>query len=228
MKTNSNRIKALVMVAMFSALAFVTTALCGYIPKVAGFLSLEIKDAVIVLCSLILGPISGLSIAILVPVLESFTISSTGWYGLIMNVLSSATFVLVTGFIYKYKRTFYGAIIGLLAGVFSVTAVMMIANLFITPLYLTYVIGVPTTMSGVAEMIPDILLPFNLIKAILNAAIVLLFYKPLSNVLKKTGVIEVSEGNMSKNTTSRVRNVIVTTISLLIVVASVAIIFLVL
>ncbi len=216
------------MVAMFSALAFVSTVLCGYFPKVAGFLSLDIKDSIIVLCSLILGPISGLTIAILVPVLESFTISATGWYGLIMNALSSATFVLVTGYVYKCRRTFYGAIVGLLAGVFSVTAIMMLANLFITPLYLTYVVGVPTDMSGVMKMIPTILLPFNLIKAILNAAIVLMFYKPLSNVLRKIGVIESSTNVVSKNTRFTTRNILVNVISLAIIVLSLAIIFFVL
>ena len=98
---NSTKTKRLVAVAMFSALAFITTVLCGYFPKVAGFLSLDFKDAIIVICALIFGPATAFPIAILVPVLESFTISITGWYGLIMNVLSSATCALVTGFIYK-------------------------------------------------------------------------------------------------------------------------------
>ena len=227
-KENERRIKATVLVAMFSAIAFVSTVLCGYFPKVAGFLSLDVKDAIIVLCSLILGPISGLVIAILVPVLESFTISVTGWYGLVMNMLSSATFVLVTGYIYKVKRTFYGAIVALLAGAFSVTAVMMVANLLITPLYLTYMIGVPTDMRAVMALIPKTLLPFNLIKAILNAAIVLMLYKPLSMTLKKIGVIESSSENVSNNTMSRARGIVVTLISVAIIVAAFVIIFAVL
>ena len=213
MKDNTKRIKTIVMVAMFSSFAFVSTVLCGYFPKVAGFLSLDIKDSIIVLCSLMLGPLPGLAIAIIVPVLESFTISVTGWYGLIMNALSSATFVLVTGSIYKHRRTFYGAINGLLAGVFSVTAVMMIANLFITPLYLTYVVGVPSDMNAIIKMIPTILLPFNLIKAILNAAIVLLLYKPLSGVFKRIDILEGSTGGAPDNVKAGARNVIVTVIS---------------
>ena len=88
---SSIKTKRLVAVAMFSALAFVTTVLCGYFPKVAGFLSIDFKDAIIVICSLVFGPLAALPIAILVPVLESFTISVTGWYGLIMNVLSWKT-----------------------------------------------------------------------------------------------------------------------------------------
>ena len=225
---NSRRIKSTILVAMFSALAFISTVLCGYFPKVSGFLTLDVKDAIIVLCSLILGPAAGLAIAILVPVLESFTISITGWYGLIMNVLSSATFVLVTGHIYKVKRTFYGAIVALLAGVFSVTAVMMIANLFITPLYLTYIVGVPTDMRGVMALIPTILLPFNFIKAILNAAIVLMLYKPLSTILKKIGVIESSSASVMNNTKPKARNLVVTLISAIIIALSFVIIFVVL
>lgn len=211
------------MVAMFSALAFVTTVVCTYIPRVAGFLSLEFKDAVIVLCSLILGPMSGLLIAVLVPIFESFTISTTMWYGLVMNILSSATFVLVTGTIYKYKRTFYGAIVGLLAGVFSVTAVMMLANLLITPLYLGIAMD-----DILRNYIPTILLPFNLIKATMNAAIVLIFYKPLSNILKKIGVIETAPKSTVDTARSKTRYIIVTAISVVIIVSSLVIIYAVL
>ena len=228
MKNNTDRIKKIVMIAMFSAIAFVTTVLCGYFPKVAGFLSLEVKDAVIVLCSLLLGPLSGFVIAILVPIVESFTISATGWYGLIMNALSSATFVLVTSTIYKYKRTFYGAIAGLLAGIFSVTAVMLLANLFITPLYLRYMLSVPATMNTVVEMIPTILLPFNFIKATLNAALVLLLYKPVSTALKKMRVLECTESIVAKNTNSKYRSAVVTAISIVIIVLSFVVIFFVL
>ncbi len=225
---NSKRIKKLVAVAMFSALAFVTTVLCGYFPKIAGFLSLEFKDAVIVICSLIYGLPSGLAIAILVPVLESFTISVTGWYGLIMNVLSSVTFVLVTGSIYKYKRSFFGAVAGLAAGIFSVTAVMLIANLLITPLYLTYVVGVPSSMNDVAKMLPTILLPFNFIKATLNAAIVMLLYKPLSNALKKAGFAEKKSAESESEKQSNLRSVIIAIVSIAIITVSLCIMFVVL
>ena len=145
-----------------------------------------------------------------------------------MNALSSATFVLVTGAIYKYKRTLYGAIVGLLAGIFSVTAVMLLANLFITPLYLRYMLGVPATMSTVVEMIPTILLPFNFIKATLNAALVLLLYKPVSTALKKMRVLESTNTDVSKNTNTKYRSAVVTAVSLAIIVLSFVIIFFVL
>lgn len=223
--------KKLVSVAMFSALAYVVAALCSYLPKVSGFLSLDIKDAVIVLCALIFGPLSGVAIAVIVPVLELITgFSATAWYGLVMNILSSVTFCLVTGLIYKHKRSFYGAIIALVAGAFSVTAVMILANLLITPLYLTYFKGIPTTMGGVLKMIPTILLPFNFVKATLNAAIVLLFYKPLSNVLKATKMIEYKLSDMAeqKKKGFDLRSFIVTLVAVCVIVAALCIIFFVL
>ena len=223
----SKRTKKVTMLAMFSALAFITTFLCSFVPKVAGFLSLEIKDAVITLCALLFGPVSGLVIAVIVPLIESFTISATGWYGLIMNVLSSATFCVVAGVIYKYKRSFYGAVVALVAGVFSVTAVMMVANLFITPLYLT-MIGVPSTMGDVAKMIPTILLPFNFLKATLNASLVLLIYKPISKAIKRAKILDNASLEVTNIQTNNKKTVLVSIISLAIIVVSVVLIFTVL
>ena len=172
----SYKIKRLTAVAMFCALAYV----CMLFIKIpVQFLTLDVKDSLIILCSLLFGPISGVSVAIIVPFLELITISGTGVYGFIMNVLSSVVFSSVAGLIYYYRKSMMGAVVGLVTGVCAVTAVMLLANLLITPYYLG---GSP---KDVAAMIPTVLLPFNLVKATLNAAIVLLLYKPISTVLKK-------------------------------------------
>lgn len=221
MNTNiqrSYKIKKLTAVAMFCALAFVLT----YIKLPVGFLSLDIKDSVIVLCTLIFGPLAGLSIAILVPILEMITHSSTGFYGLIMNMLSSVTFSMVTGVIYKYKKNFYGAIVCLLSGIFAVTAVMLLANLLVTPYYM----GV--SVQEVAALIPKMLLPFNLVKATLNGGVVLLLYKPLSEVLKKTGLVQAGQKSEKPAKKNRVRSLIVTAVAAVIIAVSLAVIFFVL
>ena len=224
---SSMKTRRLVAAAMFSALAFVTTFLCGYFPKVSGFLSLDFKDAIIVICALVFGPLTALPIVVLVAVLEMYTISTTEWYGLIMNILSSGTFVLVTGFIYKYKRSFYGAIFGLLAGVFAVSAVMMIANLFITPLYLTYMMGFPTTTEDIVAMLPTVLLPFNFIKATLNGALVLLIYKPVSTALKQSGFVEKKQLDNGAEKVFNLRTLVVGLIAAAIIAASLFVMFMV-
>ncbi|MBQ9761294.1 MAG: ECF transporter S component [Clostridia bacterium] len=217
----SQKIKRLTATAMFCALAYVCTVLIK-IP--VQFLTLDLKDSLIILCSLLFGPVSGLSVAVIVPFFEFLTISGTGVYGLIMNVLSSVTFAAVTGLIYHRKKSMSGAVIGLLSGASAVTAVMILANLFITPYYLG------TTTAVVAQMIPKILLPFNLIKAVLNAAIVLLLYKPLSRILKRFGFIRGASAASSPEheKSAKKRSILVSVIAVAVIAVSLLIIFLVL
>ncbi len=208
-------------VAMFGALAY---ACMLFIKIPVQFLTLDVKDSLIVLCGLIFGPISALALSIIVPLFELVTVSGTGIYGFVMNFLSSAVFSVTASLIYKYKKTFFGAIMGLVCAVLAMTAVMMLANLLITPYYM----GVNT--ETVVALIPKLLLPFNFIKAVLNAAIVLLLYKPLSNILKKTGIIMPSDKaeDGEKKKVSPVRNIIVAFVALAVIAISLSIIFFVL
>lgn len=215
----SYKIKRLTAVAMFCALAYV----CMLFIKIpVQFLTLDVKDSLIILCSLLFGPISGVSVAIVVPFLELITISGTGVYGFIMNVLSSVVFSSVAGLIYYYRKSMLGAIVGLVTGVCAVTAVMLLANLLITPYYLG---GSP---KDVAAMIPTVLLPFNLVKATLNAAIVLLLYKPISTVLKKMGFLKSSTSQSQSSLKSPLRSVIVTSAAIVIIAISLLVVFFVL
>ena len=219
-RTFENKLKKIVATAMFCALAYA----CMYFIKIpVGFLTLDVKDSLIILCSLLFGPLYGLSIAVIVPLLELITISGTGVYGFIMNVLSSVTFSLTAGLIYRYKKTMIGAIVGLCSGVFAVTSVMMLANLFITPHY------IGGSVADVAAMIPKLLLPFNLVKAILNAAIVLLLYKPLSKALKRIGFLSTASASQKKSEKGEWRrSLLITLIALAVILASLAVIFFVL
>ena len=222
-KNNSKvKIKKITATAMFCALAYA----CMYFVKIpVGFLTLDVKDSLIILCSLLFGPIYGLTVAVAVPFLELITISGTGVYGFIMNVLSSVTFSLTAGLIYRYKKSLAGALFALTSGVFAVTAVMMLANLFITPYY------IGGSVADVAAMIPKVLLPFNLVKAVLNAAIVLLLYKPLSKLLKRVGFLSsstsASQGQNAQGM-EKMRSILITVVALLVIAGSVAIVFFVL
>lgn len=179
-----NNVKKITVTALFCALAFLMTFIFRF--KV-GFLTFDMKDAIISIISLLYGPIYGVASAGVVAVLELLSVSDTGLYGLIMNFLSSATFALACGSVYKYKRSFSGAIIAVLVSVVSVTTVMMIANIFITPYYM----GVGT--ADVLALIPTMLFPFNLCKAIINATSLLIIYKPITNALKKTKLVPSSQ-----------------------------------
>ena len=179
METKIN-LKKISVAAVLSALAYASVFVLRF--KVQ-FLTLDFKDAIIAITSLLLGPLYGVCSAAVGALLEFLSVSDTGLYGLIMNFLSSGTFALTCGIIYKYKRTFKGAVLSVVMSVISVTAVMLLANLFITPLFM----GAPREV--VIAMLPKLLLPFNLIKASMNAAITLVIYKPLSSGLKRANLL---------------------------------------
>jgi riboflavin transporter FmnP len=152
------------------------------------FLTMDVKDALITLCGLYFGPVSTVLISVLVSFLELITISETGLYGFLMNIIGSVAFALTVSLFYKWKKTLWNAVWGLVSGVLVMTAVMVLANLFITP----YFLG--TTMEAVRGLIPGLLLPFNLLKGVINAGLVLLLYKPLSRALRKMAILERREG----------------------------------
>ncbi len=172
-KTN---IKTISVVAMLCAAAY----LCMFIFKFkVGFLTFDLKDSLLSVIAFLYGPLYGIASVCIVAFLEFITVSDTGVYGLIMNILSSAVFVGVGSMFYKYRRNLLGAIIGSISAVFVMTAVMLVANLLITPFYM----GVPS--GEVAKMIPTLLLPFNLIKGIVNAALTMIIYKPITTAIKR-------------------------------------------
>ena len=171
---------------MFSALAYICVLVIPHI-KVQ-FLTFDIKDAVITVAAMIYGPIAGGAIALLVSLIEMITISDTQFWGFLMNFLSSAIFACTAGAIYRYmpriKRSLYGAIIGLFASVLLTTGMMMPLNMLITPLYTGASVGF------IIELIPTLLLPFNFIKSVMNAALVLIIYKPISTALKRARIVD--------------------------------------
>ncbi len=203
-------IRKIAVSAIIIAVAFVVTMLTASF-KVQ-FLSLDLKDAVLSVISLLFGPYYGFISVLAVSLLEFVTISTTGWYGLVMNIISSGAFALVIGFIYKYRRSFSGAIIAAVCTVFSVTTVMLLANIFITPFYLE-LMGAPKSLA--IEMLPTVLLPFNLCKSILNSSLMLLIYKPFTTALKKCKLIETTPNNKYK---FNLKSAILTVVSLVIIV----------
>lgn len=172
--------KKIASIAMLSALAFLAR-LVFKIP--VSFLTFDIKDSIIALGGMIFGPVSGVVIALLVSLIEMI-ISETGPIGFVMNFISSAAFAGTAALIYKFKRTFNGAIIGLFSAVGVTTAVMLIMNLLLTPIYQSVPVSV------VIDMLPTLFLPFNFAKTLLNASIVMLIYKPVVISLRKARILE--------------------------------------
>ncbi len=172
------QIKKLTVLAMLCAVAFVMVALVR-IPVVL-FLKYEPKDVIIAFGGFLYGPLAALIVSAVVSLLEMLTISSTGWIGMIMNLLGSAAFACSAALIYRKRHTLSGAVIGLLVGSVMMTAIMLLWNYALTPLYM-----VEKTRAEVTEMLVPYFLPFNLLKSGLNSAITILLYRPLVQGLRR-------------------------------------------
>lgn len=167
----NSKAKKITTTAMICALAYVMVAFCRI--HIVLFLEYEPKDTMITLGGFIGGPFTALIVSIIVSFIEMVTISEDGVLGLVMNILSTCSFACTASFIYRRKRQFSGAILGLLSGSILMTVLMLLWNYLITPVYM----GIPR--KAVAELLLPAFLPFNLIKAGLNTGLTLLFYKPV-------------------------------------------------
>ena len=191
MKKQQYSTSYVILCAMFTAIAFVMVLISKVIPNVAGFLSYEPKDAIIVIAGFILGPMSCVYVSLLTSLIEMLTISTTGPYGFLMNVVSTCAFTLPAAVFYQRRHTQKGAIIGLSLGVAIMAVCMVLWNYIITPFYM----GVDRKV--VAGMLTSVFLPFNTVKGGLNAAITLLIYKPVVNALRRAGLVSESKGHKS-------------------------------
>ncbi len=180
------------MLAMLSAVSFLMVLLGRLIPDVAGFLSYDPKDAIVVIAGFIYGPITSVIVSVIVSFIEMVTISSTGIYGLIMNVLSTCSFAVPAALVYKKMRTMKGAVLGLITGVVFMTGCMVLWNFLITPFYMK------VDRSVVTGMLATVFLPFNLVKGGINMGLTMLLYKPLTTALRKARMIPEGTGTASK------------------------------
>lgn len=182
----SYRVKKMTIMAIMTAIAYLVTFFFHF--PMFGFLSLDFKDTILAFSAFIFGPLAGFIMAVVCGLIELVTISSTGWIGLIMNILSSSAFVCVAALIHKKKPCMKNALIGVIAGTVAMTAVMMLWNYLITPLYM----GV--SREAVTQMLIPTFMPFNLLKGGLNASLAVMLY-PTISILEKTNLIPKKEND---------------------------------
>lgn len=177
-----NRTTKLVTIGMLCAIAY-AAVLVGRIPLVL-FLKYDPKDIMITIGGFIFGPGTALFMSVIVSVLEMCSISGTGLIGCVMNIISTCSFACIASFVYQKRRTLYDAVKGLCFGCLSMIVVMLLWNYFITPVYMGY------PRQQVVKLLFPVFLPFNMVKSGLNAAFIMLLYKPVMGVLRRSHLIE--------------------------------------
>ena len=176
----NKNLRKLTTMAILAAISVVLVWLLHFplFPAVA-FLEYDPADIPILICGFAFGPVAGILVTIAAAFIQGITVSSaSGIYGIIMHIIATAFFVGTSSLIYKKNKTRKGALIGIICGMIAMAAIMIPANLFITPVFM----GAPR------EMVVDLLgyiVAFNLIKAGINGAITFFIYKKISRLIHK-------------------------------------------
>ena len=175
--------KKITMLGMFTAIAVVFCLLVRIplVPSVS-FLSYDPKDIIIGIAGFLYGPMSAFIVSMLSSAIELVLRGGNiiDWF---MNVISTCSFICTAAFVYKKVHSKNGAFYGLMAGM-ALNIIAMIAwNYVMDPIYF----GMP--QQAVNAMLPAVAL-FNFLKNAINAVLLLLVYKPVSNALHQAGLIE--------------------------------------
>ncbi|WP_312047099.1 ECF transporter S component [Anaerotignum sp.] len=172
--------KVMVSLAMLGAISIVLVAAIHFplIPA-AAFLEYDPADIPILIGAFAYGPVAGLLLAIVVSIIQGFTVSAgSGIIGIVMHIFATGACAFVAGSIYKKNKTRKNAVLALVAGALVQTVAMVIMNMIFTPLFM----NIP--LEKVIPMLIPIIIPFNLLKAGINGTMTFLLYKSISHLLK--------------------------------------------
>lgn len=175
----SQTTRKLTTLAMLAAVSVLLVALVRIPFPPAPFLEYDPANIPIFICTFLYGPVAGLGLTLVVAVIQGTTFSAgSGVIGIVMHFLATGTFALLAGNIYRRRHTRSGAALALVAGVAAMTAVMVLCNLVFTPVFM----GTP--VEAVIPMLLPVIIPFNLMKGIINAVVTYFVYKPIARLVK--------------------------------------------
>jgi riboflavin transporter FmnP len=169
----------LTKMAMLGAISLVLVLLVRIPFPPAPFLVYDPADVPIIISGFAFGPLAGIIITFVVSFIQAFALGGDGIIGFFMHMVSTGIFVLVAGLYYKRGKTKKRAIVALALGAIVMCISMVGWNLVITPIYM----GVPREV--VLAMIVPVILPFNILKGVINGIITFIIYKPISRYLHK-------------------------------------------
>ncbi len=174
---NTNRwdTRQLVTMALLCAIGVLLSFIEFPLLPAAAFLKFDASIMPAMVCGFAYGPAAGLACGIVGAIIHGIIMAD--YWGALMNILVVIGFVLPAALVYKRIHTMKGALAGLALGVVCSIVMAILGNLLVTPIYLN------TPLEVVAGMVVPILVPFNIIKALINSALTLIVYKSISNLI---------------------------------------------
>ena len=172
--------KQITRTAILGAIAYLLQFMGDMLPKVGGFLEVELSDFPAIVAAFAMGPLYGVLVEAIKNFLHFLTVNSTGGIGDIANFLVNSSFVIVCGYIYKIHKGRKNALVSLLIA----TVVMTVIGVFVN-----YYILVPFYIKNIApavnlKLVLATITPFNLVKGFVLSILAFFLYKKIKMLLK--------------------------------------------
>ena len=186
-------VRKLTGTAMLSAIAYVLMFLDFSVPFMPSFIKMDLSELPALIGAFAYGPVAGVVICLVKNVIH-LMITTTGGVGELSNFLLGASFVLVSGGVYRFKKSRKGALIGSVLGAFVMGIFSIISNYFLVyPIYYNFMpqdailAAYQLIFSGVKNILQCLIVfnaPFTFIKGMLSVVITFIIYKRISPILK--------------------------------------------
>lgn len=173
---------------MLSSISFVLMLFNFPLPPFPAFLQVDFSEVPAIIAAITMGPVAGILVELLKNVLDwLFSGSPTGVpVGHMANFATGVLFILPVWWVYHRLSNAKGMTTGLILGTMSMAVGMSLLNyVLFLPLYVKFM-NFPV-MSGeeLYQMIVLGILPFNLLKGIILAGIVLLLFRSMRRWIEK-------------------------------------------
>ncbi len=183
-------------IAILTAISAIIMLFEFPLPFAPSFYELDLSEAVILMGGFAMGPLAAAIMELLKNLLNlCINGTITAGVGELANFVMGCALVVPASLIYKYKKSFKGAIIALVTGIISLVVIGCFVNYFIMiPAYvklahfpmdaiLTMSAEANSNVSSLETLIIFAVAPFNFVKGVACAVINLLLYKRLSKIL---------------------------------------------
>ncbi len=196
MSKSANKTRKLAVCAMLGAVSTVLMFFSFNVPLMPSFIKMDFSELPALLAAYSYGPMAGVAVCFIKNAMNVFS-TTTGGVGELSNFLLGCMFVIPAGMLYSKNKTKKGAVIRAVAGAVAMAVSSVAINYYITyPVYTVFmpmdvIIGMyQAILPSVKTLLQALIIfnmPYTFIKGMLNVAIAMLIYKPLSPILKGNG-----------------------------------------
>lgn len=195
---NKRSVRRLALIGMLGALGAILMLFRFPLPFLPPFLSFDFAFVPELIGAFALGPMASILIVV-VRILVQFVLagSNSMLTGELQSFLLSTAFLLPIALLYQANKTRKGALIAMGVGTISCTIMAVITNLYLIIPFYVYLYGmsmeqiiegcrmVNPNMNSITSMVILGIVPFNLMKCLVNSGITFIVYKHLSSIMKR-------------------------------------------